>query len=568
MPMSDSSETDSTSRSSSSERSQAPLLTAAENGDEKAVKHLLEANANIEIEKDGDGKTPLFLAAQNGHEGVVKLLLDRDANIETSDDSYGQTPLWWAARNGHEEIVQLLLDKGAFTETCDFERRRTPLSWAAQKGYEEIVEMLLEHNADIETEDVRCRTPLLLAAQKGRRGIVKMLLKKHADVETRDIEVGQTPLAWAAQNGRSKVVKLLLDHKADIETKDDEIGKTPLALAAQSGHKRLEYNTTKSSVLSEAIRQHNYDSKIFNYLIGSHLWMQHTAKGKLHKRGILDIPLLCKSHLQRTQIKSSEIRQHKRRAQAGIRLDNSANRGCRNDLDVAHTGSTVDSLEIKQTTRNGERSAADSYSEIGQFGITRDQECGEFIRADDVGLEEKIGGAGVNDGLERAFNGLFGTNLVCIDSNRPPSLLTVISVNTSPGNRTLNQALIEISKIQMRVCLEVQISDKKGLLELILYAVEECLLLDRLDGVVFAESHAHDARGAESGESSGVVDDGLDGFHAADGHNVLENVAAALDIAFGFGVAISVDDVEGVAIEIFGGVTLVWVVEGDICREE
>lgn len=176
--------------------------------------------------------------------------------------------------------------------------------------------------------------------------------------------------------------------------------------------------------------------------------------------------------------------QHERRAQAGIRLDNSANRRCGNDLDVAHTGSTVDGLEVEQTARNGERFAADDHCEIGQVGIARDQECGEFgavngagdlvvIRADDIVLEEQVGRAGINDGLELALNSLFGTNLVCINGNRPPALLALISVDISPGNSPINQALIEISEIQMRVCLEVQVGDKKGLLELILYAVEK-----------------------------------------------------------------------------------------------
>lgn len=109
--MSDSSEIDTSSGSTSSEHGQASLLIAAENGGETSVKQLLETNANIEIEKDEDGRTPFLLAAQNGHEGVVKLLLDTNANIETSDYQYGQTPLWWAARNGHERVVQLLLER-------------------------------------------------------------------------------------------------------------------------------------------------------------------------------------------------------------------------------------------------------------------------------------------------------------------------------------------------------------------------------------------------------------------------------------------------------------------------
>jgi len=185
------------------------LRKSCAEGDLRAVKLLLEENADIETKDTEYGQTPLSWAAWNGHKAVVELLLKKNADIEAKDKD-GQTPLSWAARNGHKAVVELLLKKNADIEAKNKDGQ-TLLSWAARNGYEAVVELLLEKNADIEAKDKDRQTPLGWAARNGYEAVVKLLLEKNADIETKD-KYSQTPLIQAARKGHEAVVKLLESH--------------------------------------------------------------------------------------------------------------------------------------------------------------------------------------------------------------------------------------------------------------------------------------------------------------------------------------------------------------------
>jgi len=64
------------------------LLRAAEVGQEKVVKLLLETGKADVNSKDKSGRTPLSWASERGHEDVVKVLLETGkADIESKDES-------------------------------------------------------------------------------------------------------------------------------------------------------------------------------------------------------------------------------------------------------------------------------------------------------------------------------------------------------------------------------------------------------------------------------------------------------------------------------------------------
>jgi ankyrin repeat protein len=83
--------------------------------------------------RDKYGQIPLSRAARNGNEAAVKLLLERAVNID-SKDKYGQTPL---SQNGHQAAVKLLLEKATDVNSNDIDGR-TPLARAARNRHEEI----------------------------------------------------------------------------------------------------------------------------------------------------------------------------------------------------------------------------------------------------------------------------------------------------------------------------------------------------------------------------------------------------------------------------------------------
>ncbi|KAJ8129674.1 hypothetical protein O1611_g3959 [Lasiodiplodia mahajangana] len=126
------------------------LALAAKNGDEDAVRLLMQSGADLESkysEEDGGnggkhGQTPLSLAAEKGHKAVVKILLDGGADLE-SEDSSGRTPLIFAINKGHEEVVQLLFSQGAIYDPHEW-LHSDALRQSAIMGYYGIARLLIE----------------------------------------------------------------------------------------------------------------------------------------------------------------------------------------------------------------------------------------------------------------------------------------------------------------------------------------------------------------------------------------------------------------------------------------
>src|SRR5947207_4857108 len=97
------------------------------NGNEGAVKLLLNT-AEVEADsKDNKGRTPLSYAAMNGHEGAVKLLLDTDkVEVDSKDNSAQMQP-----KQGL--LLNTLLGIGEVETDSKYNEGRTPLSYAAER---------------------------------------------------------------------------------------------------------------------------------------------------------------------------------------------------------------------------------------------------------------------------------------------------------------------------------------------------------------------------------------------------------------------------------------------------
>lgn len=243
------------------------LHHAAENGQEKIVKLLIEHRAWQDVVEDSKQMTPIHLAALNGYGGVVKHLLhagnlnalDRkghsllhllcksktdpidmveylleagvDANIPNKK---GKLPLHIAAKSGHIMTALKLLSacpqqinaKDAngwtfFMHACDSKAAYT----------KELVRMTV---SDVTIHGSASRfQPLHVAALRGRASIVDVLLQKGADVNALGFS-NQTPLNLACVRSKkygghvpnAKVVKLLLKYGAD-PTIPDDFGRSP-----------------------------------------------------------------------------------------------------------------------------------------------------------------------------------------------------------------------------------------------------------------------------------------------------------------------------------------------------
>ena len=85
------------------------MTQAAENGHDTVIPLLLEADAQIDAQRNGDGGTPLILASYYGKEAAVRELLKGNPNLDLKNKD-GKTALDWARGSNYQSIVNLLVD--------------------------------------------------------------------------------------------------------------------------------------------------------------------------------------------------------------------------------------------------------------------------------------------------------------------------------------------------------------------------------------------------------------------------------------------------------------------------
>ncbi|RZA30649.1 MAG: hypothetical protein EOP02_00815 [Proteobacteria bacterium] len=260
-----------------------PLFLAALNGDENAIRALLDAGASIERRQE-DGRTalmqarimcheaaahalclagakdyPVFaqaakgqaetgspraqtdipmltLAAQAGDAQLVADLLACGADVNQStcmDDDCETTALLLAGLNGHIEVIPLLLAAGALAEP-PVKPPQSALYNAVAGGHIEAVNMLLPVVVDIDKAYGDFSNPLIQAARLGYCDIAECLLRAGASVNLSNRH-GWRPLEAAAIFGHSTMAKLLMQYGAEVECSSLE-GKSPLLHAAERGH--------------------------------------------------------------------------------------------------------------------------------------------------------------------------------------------------------------------------------------------------------------------------------------------------------------------------------------------
>ncbi len=253
------------------------LHQAAELGNLKEVKAILEENPGTINEKDSYGMTPLHWAVDKDHRHVVEYLLEKGADVN-AEDSNGDTPLRYALNDPEHGrgIAVLLVIKGAKLPGEDQEAReilgglhplhevarlgqaanvkhllekypdqvnardefgRTPLYWAARADHSEVVEILLANGGDINAATPDGWTPLHTAIYNRRTKAAELLISRGADVNVKNKD-GETPLHWAARRGKQEIIGGLIARGAKIDAVTND-GETPLDWAEDEDIKNL-----------------------------------------------------------------------------------------------------------------------------------------------------------------------------------------------------------------------------------------------------------------------------------------------------------------------------------------
>lgn len=232
------------------------LHMAAQYGDLKTVKLILNKGANIEF-KDKNGQLAVDIAKVRADDkcsskivrlleltkllleavdstikkqiSLVKNLIDRGACVNACNNS-SQSPLFIAIQNSKIKLTLLLLSRGANYESST-SRGTTTLHRACELSNVKIVRALLERNRryqrdlkrranfiDAKSSNSFGRTALHIAAKNGKRSIVLLLLKYGSIYNAVD-ENKDEPLAVAARSV-APILKRVEDLFKHIESKD------------------------------------------------------------------------------------------------------------------------------------------------------------------------------------------------------------------------------------------------------------------------------------------------------------------------------------------------------------
>ena len=148
------------------------LITAAENGNQKEVQHLLDNGVNVNSVND-IGETALMKAAWAGHTNILTLLLNHEPRIDQKSPE-GWTALFYGAVKGHKLVVAALLTQGAKPDMADLDGQ-TSLMAATWNGHSEVARILLHHGADPSIRNNEGETCAQLAAYQGYAHFVSLL---------------------------------------------------------------------------------------------------------------------------------------------------------------------------------------------------------------------------------------------------------------------------------------------------------------------------------------------------------------------------------------------------------
>jgi len=176
---------------------QAQFFKAAEEGDVKRLRLLVEDLAFDCNHRGSYKRTPLIRAAGNGHRQAVQVLLSScigDINVN-AQDIFGMTAIMFACQRGDINVVESLLSLRAIDLAVQDNMGRTALvtaiSSASKLDREIIVQKLIAH--------VQRRPDYHTTAARW-----------HPLFNAQDAE-GLTPLHWAVKNTRFDCISTLLD---------------------------------------------------------------------------------------------------------------------------------------------------------------------------------------------------------------------------------------------------------------------------------------------------------------------------------------------------------------------
>jgi len=222
-----------------------PLILAIQhNANEKVIRHLLEAGADLNFIYD-NGSSALFEAAEsNSHPEIISLLVEAGASVHdsfTRIDAREGTALMYAILYNSPEVVQALIDAGS-----DVNKKNrggfTPLHAAIMSSSNaRIVQALLQAGADVSWRTPAGETPLHIVVtddlafindeESDVPEIVSLFIEAGVDIHAKT-KNGKTMLHYLATNRDISVIEKVIAMVGSSIMKDPAIDASEYLLEA------------------------------------------------------------------------------------------------------------------------------------------------------------------------------------------------------------------------------------------------------------------------------------------------------------------------------------------------
>ncbi|MGL1893548.1 MAG: ankyrin repeat domain-containing protein [Spirochaetaceae bacterium] len=192
------------------------VYEAANSGNIKSVKLLLDSGFDPNLQNTGNKETALHIATEKKYSSIVKILLENGADPNFENDIYG-VPLATAISDQNRVIVDLLLKHNA-NPTIGIYNNENPTFWGALRNNDQDIGLnVLNYIEDKTINERDAFTSLMMLLKANRQEEFKLLLNKSSNMEYRNekgnhilYHTGSDPnFAWAA--------KILIDRGFTME---------------------------------------------------------------------------------------------------------------------------------------------------------------------------------------------------------------------------------------------------------------------------------------------------------------------------------------------------------------
>lgn len=169
--------------------------------------------------RDKQGRTPMIWAAMNGDEGAVRRLVKAGAQLWHLDNTK-RNALAYAVMFNNVSLSKFLIQEGAKVNISD-ENGDTPVMWAVENEEVSLIRLLLNFGANPNKQDKEGHTALMRAVGVNSPALIRLLVKNEAELNLQDKE-GNTALIWAVRLGMFEAFEGLLKLGADPALPDRE----------------------------------------------------------------------------------------------------------------------------------------------------------------------------------------------------------------------------------------------------------------------------------------------------------------------------------------------------------